>query len=73
MRSLPRYGDLVMCRTADDRWIERRACGPVEKGHTFPVVRVARLEDPDDALGVPWPAEDVWLKDEAPSKVTGAE
>jgi hypothetical protein len=56
VEALNAYGD----------WLPKRACSTVERGHTFPVVFVARPEEWDAAQregrepeSVAWPAADV--------------
>jgi hypothetical protein len=62
-------GARVLIRTAFGDQVEGRALSGVEKGHTFPVVRVCREEEWNDAErrgadpeGFAVPAEDVSLR-----------
>lgn len=59
-------GQVIEVRDAYGNTLRRRAIGPVESGHDFPVVWAAREEEWEAAQAegrtaeaIPWPAEDV--------------
>jgi hypothetical protein len=65
-------GDIVLVRDAHGRELRKRALGPVVAGGSFDVVWACREEEwgaaqaeGREAQGLPWPAEDVSLVEEA--------
>jgi len=67
-------GSEVEIRDAFGQWLRRRALGPAVPGHDFEVVWAVREEEWEAAHaegrepdGVPWPVEDVRLRDPEPA------
>lgn len=66
-------GDLVVVRTADRKWLKKRALTPCIDGRDFPVIWVCwpdeytaehvrpSRQDGLPSIGAPWPCEDVFL------------
>jgi hypothetical protein len=69
-----RSGDMVIVRDARGHTLRKRALGPAMQGGSFRVVWACREEEWQAARaegrepeGMPWPAEDVFLPEEAQS------
>ena len=63
-------GSVVAAKTADGRWLRKRADSAVVPGHSFPVVWLS-WEDDDPAEASPWPAGAVVPLLKAPEQPLG--